>query len=103
MNLVGKIFVGIIFVMSIMFATFAMMVYATHRNWREEVMGAKGWKARYNQKTEEAAKLQTERKEMELKLTSETTAKNQALAKAESEIQRLMSDEATARNNFDKA
>ena len=37
MNLVGKIFVVLIFVMSLVFMAFAMAVYATHRNWREEV------------------------------------------------------------------
>ncbi len=37
MNLVGKIFVVLIFVMSVVFMSLAMMVYATHRNWREVV------------------------------------------------------------------
>ena len=32
MNLVGKIFVVLILLMSIVFATFSIMVYATHRN-----------------------------------------------------------------------
>ena len=36
MNLVGKIFTVLILVMSILFMGFAMMVYATHRNWRDE-------------------------------------------------------------------
>ena len=38
MNLVGKIFVVLIFVMSLVFMTAAMLVYAMHRNWREEVL-----------------------------------------------------------------
>ena len=38
MNLVGKIFVVLIFVMSLVFMAFAMAVYATHRNWREVVI-----------------------------------------------------------------
>jgi seryl-tRNA synthetase len=37
MNLVGKIFVVLILVMSVLFMAFAMAVYATHRNWREVV------------------------------------------------------------------
>ncbi len=32
MNLVGKIFVVVIFVMSLVFMTAAMLVYAMHRN-----------------------------------------------------------------------
>jgi hypothetical protein len=38
MNLVGKIFVVLIFVMSLVFMTMATMIYATHRNWREVVL-----------------------------------------------------------------
>ena len=38
MNLVGKIFVVLILVMSVVFMAFAMAVYATHRNWREVVV-----------------------------------------------------------------
>ena len=37
MNLVGKIFVVLILVMSVLFMAFAMAVYATHKNWREVV------------------------------------------------------------------
>jgi hypothetical protein len=39
MNLVGKIFVVLILVMSLVFMAFAIMTYATHRNWRDEVLG----------------------------------------------------------------
>jgi predicted nucleic acid-binding Zn-ribbon protein len=44
MNLVGKIFVVLILVMSLVFMTIAMMTYAMHRNWRDAVLGnaAKG-------------------------------------------------------------
>ena len=42
MNLVGKIFVVLIFVASIVFMTMGMMVYATHVNWAEAVMGKNG-------------------------------------------------------------
>ncbi len=38
MNLVGKIFIVVIFVMSLVFMTLAMMVYAMHKNWRNEVV-----------------------------------------------------------------
>jgi len=34
MNLVGKIFVVLIFVMSVVFMSFAVVIYATHTNWR---------------------------------------------------------------------
>ena len=41
MNLVGKIFVVVIFVMSLVFMTLAMMVYAMHKNWRDVVVNEK--------------------------------------------------------------
>ena len=34
MTLVGKIFTMLIFVLSIMFMAFSIMVFATHRNWK---------------------------------------------------------------------
>jgi len=38
MNLIGKIFIVLILVMSVLFMAFAMAVYATHQNWREAVV-----------------------------------------------------------------
>jgi hypothetical protein len=37
MTLVGKIFTVLIFVMSIVFMSFSVMVFATHKNWKEYV------------------------------------------------------------------
>jgi hypothetical protein len=37
MNFFGKILVVLIFVMSLVFMSFAVMVYATHKNWKEVV------------------------------------------------------------------
>src|SRR5262249_4121545 len=69
---------------------------STHTNWRDEIMrtqsvGAKGpgWKVRFNQLTEENAKLKGDRENLEKTLNAEKTAKIQALAKAENEIARL--------------
>ena len=38
MNLIGKIFVVLIFVMSLVFMSFAVAMYSAHKNWREYVM-----------------------------------------------------------------
>ena len=35
MTLIGKIFTVLIFVMSVLFMAFSIMVFATHRNWKE--------------------------------------------------------------------
>ena len=37
MNLVGKIFIVLILVMSILFMAFSISVYHTHRNWQDLV------------------------------------------------------------------
>ena len=36
MNLLGKLFIVMIFIGSIMFASFSVVIYATHRNWRDD-------------------------------------------------------------------
>ena len=38
MNLVGKIFIVVIFVLCLVFMALTMAVYTTQRNWREVVM-----------------------------------------------------------------
>ncbi|MCS7305965.1 MAG: hypothetical protein NZ602_12770 [Thermoguttaceae bacterium] len=38
MNLLGKIFTVLIFIMSLVFMSFAVAVYSTHKNWRELVL-----------------------------------------------------------------
>ncbi len=87
MNLVGKIFVVLITVMSIVFMSFAMAVYATHRNWRDEVVNPETGlqkklateQLRFKELTDELAKKTNE-------WNAEKTAKTQALAKLETEL-----------------
>ncbi len=42
MNLVGKIFTVLIFLMCVVFGTFALMTHAAHTNWRQEVIKKDG-------------------------------------------------------------
>jgi hypothetical protein len=46
MTLVGKIFTMLILIMSIIFMAFAMMVFATHRNWKDLAVGPTGFKSK---------------------------------------------------------
>jgi predicted nuclease with TOPRIM domain len=39
MNIFGKVLIGLILVVSLVFMSFALMTYATHRNWRDAVQG----------------------------------------------------------------
>jgi hypothetical protein len=90
MNLVGKIFTVLILLMSIVFATFSIMVYSTHRNWRDEVVRqGVGWKDRYRQKDDEARAAKADRDNMGMQLNAATLANNAALAKRDTTIQNL--------------
>jgi hypothetical protein len=64
MNLVGKIFTVFIFLMSVVFATFAVSVYTTHKNWMLYADNAKEPKGLYQKYEEEKAtnKALTEKK-----------------------------------------
>jgi len=42
MSLVGKIFTMLILIMSVLFMAFSMMVFATHKNWKELAVGKAG-------------------------------------------------------------
>jgi hypothetical protein len=90
MNLVGKIFTVLILLMSIVFATFSIMVYSTHRNWRDEVVRqGVGWKDRYRLKDDEARAAKADRDNMAMQLNAATLANNAALAKRDTTIQNL--------------
>src|SRR5262245_13771687 len=88
MNWLGKVFVVIILLASMMFMLLAMMVYATHKNWREVIEGKDGKGGLQGQLT--TAKAENEqlkgeflRKEEELK--AEVEAQNRQVRKLEAE------------------
>ncbi|MGD9722960.1 MAG: hypothetical protein AB7O59_21300 [Pirellulales bacterium] len=86
MNLLGKIFVILIFVMSLVFMSFAVAVYGTHKNWKEESTKQKelvqAAQQRYN---DELAKKEA----LEAEIAKEAVAKRDALAKLETERDEL--------------
>jgi hypothetical protein len=69
MNLVGKIFIVLIFVMSILFMGFTVAVYATHTNWRNLVMDEGGLNSQLDN-----AKKELERVQGQLTTTQEAVA-----------------------------
>jgi len=101
MNFIGKILVVLIFVCSIMFMSFALMVYGTHKNWKAVVerpqeqvqpgvplgmrLQIRNLEERNQQLEEEKAKLDSQRKE-------EVAAKADAIVKLESQ-RKMLSDE----------
>jgi hypothetical protein len=93
MNLIGKIFVFCIFVMSLVFMAFSVMVYGTHTNWKERVLDPQtGLK---KQLDDEKAKNQALTKTLEQRegeLTAAQITALQARAKAETENQILRAE-----------
>jgi len=89
MTLLGKIFTVLIFIMSMVFASFAVAVYATHRNWRDEVMREAdevkpgqmvGYKEQLKTAEEKYEQLSEEKRTLEDQLAMEQAARRQALA-----------------------
>jgi hypothetical protein len=92
MNLVGKIFVVLILIASTVFMTMGMMVYATHQNWQEAVMGKNGkgdepasYHAQLDNGYKEQAKLLGDNNNLRAQIIATNAAHLQALTKTENE------------------
>jgi len=112
MNLVGKILTVFILVMSIFFCACAVMVYATHKNWREVVMRprqetASGKPAGLMFQLEDEKKhydeLKAEKDDLDARLTAEKDAAVQALAKLSNEYDQLKLEIAQLKKDRDQS
>ena len=83
MNWLGKVFVVLILVMSLVFMGLAMAVYATHTNWKELVDGAERLKARLDQARAENEQLKSQHNRQVEQLTAEIEASEQQVRKLE--------------------
>jgi len=86
MNFVGKIFVVLIFVMSVMFASFAVVTYATHRNWKEEAVALSD---DLEQRKDTLKQLTERRNALQMELEKEQAAFKQVRVKLENEREQL--------------
>jgi TolA-binding protein len=86
MNLIGKIFVVLIFVMSLVFMSFAVAVYGTHQNWKKAATDKET--ARKNA-VAELQKAQEAKTALEAEIEKERTAIRQSLAKLETDKNEL--------------
>lgn len=98
MNLVGKIFVVLIMVMSVFFSALAVMVYSTHKNWKDEVLRRPedvkagetvGLVYLLKDEKDRYAQLEAERDRLKKELAALQAAKVQQVAKLEAERLRL--------------
>ncbi len=96
MNLVGKILTVLILIMSLAFMGFAVAVYATHRNWKEvvllpedQVRPGKNLGLTYVVKKlgDRNQKLKDQKIQLEGDVEAERKAKDQAVAKLESQYE----------------
>ncbi len=89
MTLIGKIFTMLILVMSIVFMSFAVMVFATHKNWKEQALALK-------QQVQDAyttnTALRNELESARLVLAEHQAARRQALATLQSQLKQSIDD-----------
>jgi hypothetical protein len=99
MSLTGRIFIILILVMSLMFMTMAVMVYATHENWRlaverpadqASVGKPKGLKFQLQDEREKNRVLNEEMEALRNETARNDRERNEALAKLETERVKLM-------------
>lgn len=98
MNLVGKILVLLILVMSVAFMGFSCTVYSTHVNWAEK---NKSFRAKLDLEQKKNQELQAQLTSLNAKANELEAARRQALAKLESERDQLVKERETllASNN----
>ena len=83
MTLVGKIFTMLIFIMSLVFMSLAVMVFATHQNWKDLVKNPDaniGLEAKLKNKTSELNNVNAEHARTKQQLALEQASRRQALA-----------------------
>jgi septal ring factor EnvC (AmiA/AmiB activator) len=85
MTLVGKIFTVLILVMSLVFMSFSVMVFATHKNWKNAANAAETKLTNANQLNQQ---LTTRLNQLQMDLATEQAARRAALAAAQSRLVR---------------
>lgn len=97
MTLLGKIFTVLIFIMSVVFFAFSVVVYATHKNWKMTATNAKpdekfglGLKEQVEQARTNNKQLRQELAALQNELAKERAARRQALAVLQSKLTQYM-------------
>jgi hypothetical protein len=85
MNWLGKVFVVLILIMSLVFMGLSMAVYATHKNWREVIEGPSGLRSQLDQARQTNEQLKNEHNRRVEELTREKESAEQKLATSETE------------------
>ena len=96
MNILGKIFVFAVFVMSLVFMSFAIALYSTHTNWKEEILRESnevrvgkplGWKAQLTEAKKDREKAQGEIDTLKSEVAASEAARDQVVAKIQTALE----------------
>ncbi len=95
MTLLGKIFTVTIFIMTVLFMGFAIVVYATHRNWKMAVTntdtsrGKLGLRPQLKQEKDKNVRLQEEIERLQNTLAFEQAARKTSLGSLQSKLDQV--------------
>ena len=89
MTLVGKIFTMLILIMSVVFLGFSIVIFATHRNWRDMVIAEGGLKSQIEELSQTNVRLRDEINRSKDRLAIEQAARRFALAALQSRLDDL--------------
>ncbi|MEM0926500.1 MAG: hypothetical protein AAGJ83_10720 [Planctomycetota bacterium] len=92
MTLLGKSFTVVIFLLSLAFMVLALAVNASHRNWRDLVLGPAGFKDRIEAISAENEQLEDAEKRALTSLSREQVARRTALAALQTQLDQLQAD-----------
>ncbi len=100
MTLVGKIFTMLVFVMSLVFMSFAVMVFATHKNWKEAALkkdvakstGQIGLIEQLRAAHLSKRALEAELEELKTDLAEHQASRRQALAVLQTKVEQSLAD-----------
>ena len=94
MTLLGKSFSFAIFILSIVFMALALAVNASHRNWRDVVLGDEGYKSKIETFTKQNEQLVDQKERIQANLVREQAARQTALSALQTQ-QKQLSDQLT--------
>ena len=96
MNIIGKIFVFAVFVMSLVFMSFAIALFSTHTNWREEITRTAdqvqagkplGYKLQLEEAKKERETLTAEIAKLTAEVAESEAARDQVVAKIQTALE----------------
>ncbi|OYP32170.1 hypothetical protein [Rhodopirellula sp. MGV] len=92
MTLLGKAFTVVILLLSILFMGLALAVNASHRNWRDVVLGPSGYKAQIEAYAQQNEQLQDAQQRAQASLAREQVARRTSLAALQTQLDQLNDD-----------